>query len=205
MKKLIEEELEDCDGYDPWELLDTLEEMIPREDEKKDENAENDDDEKDKNDDIQEKSDAKNKTGLPLLTENTEIQLRNLVEFCDGQESKDDLASTVYLSVVKLGAETPPWAYAWAYHTEAEQTILDFTQSHTQPELDWERFNDLGIGFWLKITMLKQRIYKMAQTTYKKTKDVSKIMLWFLILGKKIYFAGVNESRPKKETSSSVF
>ena len=74
----------------------------------------------------------------------------------------------------------PTWNFAWVYHSDAQESLLEFIRTK-EGKLPWDRFNQLGIGYWLELSKLKQYIFKMANDTYKISKNVSDVMVWFLV------------------------
>jgi len=143
---------------------------------------------------------------IPNLTQEEVKLLKQLVEQFDGQPNKDDVALSVFLTSIHMCPDTslPSWSYAWAYHSDAETSMLDFArQKHGA--ITWKRFNDMGVGFWLEPLKLKQSVFKMAMDTFKADKELNDVMIWFLCLNRKQLLVGLLKSDPMRKNHAKFF
>ena len=71
-------------------------------------------------------------------------------------------------------------AIAWALHSEYQDALVEACI----PKLNvtWDTYRDLGIAFWVrKKETLESLLLRMAQDSYRKTKNPANSLLWYLV------------------------
>uniref|UniRef100_A0A672KKH7 Dmx like 1 n=1 Tax=Sinocyclocheilus grahami TaxID=75366 RepID=A0A672KKH7_SINGR len=85
--------------------------------------------------------------------------------------------------------------YAWAFHSEAEEELLNMLPALQKGEPAWPELRAMGMGWWLRSTnKLRRCIEKVAKAAYQRNNDPLDAALFYLAMKKKAVVWGLYRS-----------
>ncbi|KAK2899244.1 hypothetical protein Q8A67_010662 [Cirrhinus molitorella] len=85
--------------------------------------------------------------------------------------------------------------YAWAFHSEAEEELLNMLPALQKGEPTWPELRAMGVGWWLRSTnKLRRCIEKVAKAAYQRNNDPLDAALFYLAMKKKAVVWGLYRS-----------
>ncbi|XP_073674811.1 dmX-like protein 1 isoform X2 [Garra rufa] len=86
--------------------------------------------------------------------------------------------------------------YAWAFHSEAEEELLNMLPALQKGEPMWPELRAMGVGWWLRSTnKLRRCIEKVAKAAYQRNNDPLDAALFYLAMKKKAVVWGLYRSQ----------
>ncbi|XP_051508605.1 dmX-like protein 1 [Myxocyprinus asiaticus] len=86
--------------------------------------------------------------------------------------------------------------YAWAFHSEAEEELLNMLPALQKGEAMWPELRAMGVGWWLRSTnKLRRCIEKVAKASYQRNNDPLDAALFYLAMKKKAVVWGLYRSQ----------
>ncbi|XP_041643935.1 dmX-like protein 1 isoform X1 [Cheilinus undulatus] len=86
--------------------------------------------------------------------------------------------------------------YAWAFHSEAEEELLNMLPALQKGEPTWPELRSMGVGWWLRSTnKLRRCIEKVARASLQKSNDPLDTAIFYLALKKKAVVWGLYRSQ----------
>ncbi|XP_055367594.1 dmX-like protein 1 isoform X2 [Betta splendens] len=86
--------------------------------------------------------------------------------------------------------------YAWAFHSEAEEELLNMLPALQKGEPTWPELRSMGVGWWLRSTnKLRRCIEKVAKVSFQKSNDPLDAAIFYLALKKKAVVWGLYRSQ----------
>uniref|UniRef100_A0AAQ4RHA1 Dmx like 1 n=1 Tax=Gasterosteus aculeatus aculeatus TaxID=481459 RepID=A0AAQ4RHA1_GASAC len=86
--------------------------------------------------------------------------------------------------------------YAWAFHSEAEEELLNMLPALQKGEPTWPELRSMGVGWWLRSTnKLRRCMEKVAKTSLQKNNDPLDAAIFYLALKKKAVVWGLYRSQ----------
>ncbi|XP_068560082.1 dmX-like protein 1 isoform X1 [Cebidichthys violaceus] len=86
--------------------------------------------------------------------------------------------------------------YAWAFHSEAEEELLNMLPALQKGEPTWPELRSMGVGWWLRSTnKLRRCIEKVAKKSLQKNNDPLDAAIFYLALKKKAVVWGLYRSQ----------
>ncbi|TDH12947.1 hypothetical protein EPR50_G00052370 [Perca flavescens] len=86
--------------------------------------------------------------------------------------------------------------YAWAFHSEAEEELLNMLPALQKGEPTWPELRSMGVGWWLRSTnKLRRCIEKVAKTSLQRNNDPLDAAIFYLALKKKAVVWGLYRSQ----------
>uniref|UniRef100_A0A8C7ZU86 Dmx like 1 n=1 Tax=Oryzias sinensis TaxID=183150 RepID=A0A8C7ZU86_9TELE len=86
--------------------------------------------------------------------------------------------------------------YAWAFHSEAEEELLNMLPAMQKGEPTWPELRSMGLGWWLRSTdKLRRCIEKVAKASFQKSNDPLDAAIFYLALKKKAVVWGLYRSQ----------
>ncbi|XP_056274055.1 dmX-like protein 1 isoform X3 [Pseudoliparis swirei] len=86
--------------------------------------------------------------------------------------------------------------YAWAFHSEAEEELLNMLPSLHKGEPTWPELRSMGVGWWLRSSnKLRRCIEKVAKTALQRNNDPLDAAIFYLALKKKAVVWGLYRSQ----------
>ncbi|XP_063050871.1 dmX-like protein 1 isoform X2 [Engraulis encrasicolus] len=94
--------------------------------------------------------------------------------------------------------------YAWAFHSEAEEELLNMVPALQKGDPAWPELRAMGLGWWLRsTTRLRRCIEKVAKAAYQRKNDPLDAALFYLAMKKKAVVWGLY--RAQKNTKMTEF
>ncbi|KAM4578772.1 dmX-like protein 1 isoform 1-T1 [Fundulus diaphanus] len=94
--------------------------------------------------------------------------------------------------------------YAWAFHSEAEEELLNMLPALQKGELTWAELRAMGVGWWLRSTnKLRRCIEKVAKASFQRNNDPLDAAIFYLAMKKKAVVWGLYRSQ--KNTKMTEF
>ncbi|XP_071965576.1 dmX-like protein 2 isoform X2 [Antedon mediterranea] len=85
--------------------------------------------------------------------------------------------------------------YAWAFHSEAEEELLDLIPSMQKGEPRWDELKAMGVAWWVRSTVtLRRTMEKVAKSQFQTNKDPLDAALFYLAMKKKTVVWGLYRS-----------
>ncbi|KAM9858347.1 dmX-like protein 1 [Aulostomus maculatus] len=82
--------------------------------------------------------------------------------------------------------------YAWAFHSEAEEELLNMLPALQKGEPTWPELRSMGVGWWLRSTnKLRRFIEKVAKASFQRNNDPLDAAIFYLALKKKAVVWGL--------------
>uniref|UniRef100_A0A8D3CVN5 Dmx like 1 n=1 Tax=Scophthalmus maximus TaxID=52904 RepID=A0A8D3CVN5_SCOMX len=86
--------------------------------------------------------------------------------------------------------------YAWAFHSEAEEELLNMLPALQKGEPNWPELRSMGVGWWLRSTnKLRRCIEKVAKVSFQRSNDPLDAAIFYLALKKKAVVWGLYRSQ----------
>ncbi|XP_049907686.1 dmX-like protein 1 isoform X6 [Epinephelus moara] len=86
--------------------------------------------------------------------------------------------------------------YAWAFHSEAEEELLNMLPALQKGEPTWPELRSMGVGWWLRSTnKLRRCIEKVAKASLQRNNDPLDAAIFYLALKKKAVVWGLYRSQ----------
>ncbi|XP_069563830.1 dmX-like protein 1 isoform X1 [Brachyistius frenatus] len=86
--------------------------------------------------------------------------------------------------------------YAWAFHSEAEEELLNMLPALQKGEPTWPELRSMGVGWWLRSTnKLRRCIEKVAKASFQRNSDPLDAAIFYLALKKKAVVWGLYRSQ----------
>ncbi|XP_051758739.1 dmX-like protein 1 isoform X2 [Ctenopharyngodon idella] len=86
--------------------------------------------------------------------------------------------------------------YAWAFHSEAEEELLNMLPALQKGDPTWPDLRAMGVGWWLRSTnKLRRCIEKVAKAAYQRNNDPLDAALFYLAMKKKAVVWGLYRSQ----------
>uniref|UniRef100_A0A3B4T5F9 Dmx like 1 n=1 Tax=Seriola dumerili TaxID=41447 RepID=A0A3B4T5F9_SERDU len=86
--------------------------------------------------------------------------------------------------------------YAWAFHSEAEEELLNMLPALQKGEPTWPELRSMGVGWWLRSTnKLRRCIEKVAKASFQRSNDPLDAAIFYLALKKKAVVWGLYRSQ----------
>nr|XP_054587570.1 dmX-like protein 1 isoform X2 [Nothobranchius furzeri] len=86
--------------------------------------------------------------------------------------------------------------YAWAFHSEAEEELLNMLPALQKGEPTWTELRSMGLGWWLRSTnKLRRCIEKVAKASFQRSNDPLDAAIFYLALKKKAVVWGLYRSQ----------
>uniref|UniRef100_A0A668A5W7 Dmx like 1 n=1 Tax=Myripristis murdjan TaxID=586833 RepID=A0A668A5W7_9TELE len=86
--------------------------------------------------------------------------------------------------------------YAWAFHSEAEEELLNMLPALQKGEPTWPELRSMGVGWWLRSTnKLRRCIEKVAKASFQRTSDPLDAAIFYLAMKKKAVVWGLYRSQ----------
>uniref|UniRef100_A0A3B4BG79 RAVE complex protein Rav1 C-terminal domain-containing protein n=1 Tax=Periophthalmus magnuspinnatus TaxID=409849 RepID=A0A3B4BG79_9GOBI len=161
-------------------------------------------------------------SSLPGLTRMEQMSLMALADTiattstdlkdCQGGETLDECGLKFLLAVrlhTFLSTSLPPayrlqlrrqglstCHYAWAFHSDAEEELLNMLPALQKDEPTWSELRSMGVGWWLRSTnKLRRCIEKVAKSTFQKNNDPLDAAIFYLAMKKKAVVWGLYRSQ----------
>uniref|UniRef100_A0A8B9KW47 Dmx like 1 n=1 Tax=Astyanax mexicanus TaxID=7994 RepID=A0A8B9KW47_ASTMX len=85
--------------------------------------------------------------------------------------------------------------YAWAFHSEAEEELLNMLPAMQKGDPTWPELRAMGVGWWLRSTnKLRRCIEKVAKASFQRNNDPLDAALFYLAMKKKAVVWGLYRS-----------
>ncbi|KAB5567511.1 hypothetical protein PHYPO_G00233610 [Pangasianodon hypophthalmus] len=85
--------------------------------------------------------------------------------------------------------------YTWAFHSEAEEELLNMLPCMQKGEPTWPELKAMGVGWWLRSTnKLRRCIEKVAKASFQRNNDPLDAALFYLAMKKKAVVWGLYRS-----------
>uniref|UniRef100_A0A8C4IF75 Dmx like 1 n=1 Tax=Dicentrarchus labrax TaxID=13489 RepID=A0A8C4IF75_DICLA len=86
--------------------------------------------------------------------------------------------------------------YAWAFHSEAEEELLNMVPALQKGEPTWPELRSMGVGWWLRSTnKLRRCIEKVARASLQRNNDPLDAAIFYLAMKKKAVVWGLYRSQ----------
>ncbi|XP_029686148.1 dmX-like protein 1 isoform X2 [Takifugu rubripes] len=86
--------------------------------------------------------------------------------------------------------------YAWAFHSEAEEELLNMLPALQKEETTWPELRSMGVGWWLRSTnKLRRCIEKVARASVQRNNDPLDAAIFYLAMKKKAVVWGLYRSQ----------
>ncbi|XP_068165550.1 dmX-like protein 1 isoform X2 [Antennarius striatus] len=86
--------------------------------------------------------------------------------------------------------------YAWAFHSEAEEELLNMLPALQKEETTWPELRAMGVGWWLRSNIkLRRCIEKVARASLQRNNDPLDAAIFYLALKKKAVVWGLYRSQ----------
>uniref|UniRef100_A0A8C2X954 Dmx like 1 n=1 Tax=Cyclopterus lumpus TaxID=8103 RepID=A0A8C2X954_CYCLU len=86
--------------------------------------------------------------------------------------------------------------YAWAFHSEAEEELLNMLPALQKGEPTWPELRSMGVGWWLRSSnKLRRCIEKVAKTSLQRNNDPLDAAIFYLAMKKKAVVWGLYRSQ----------
>uniref|UniRef100_A0A3Q2DCI4 Dmx like 1 n=1 Tax=Cyprinodon variegatus TaxID=28743 RepID=A0A3Q2DCI4_CYPVA len=94
--------------------------------------------------------------------------------------------------------------YSWAFHSEAEEELLNMLPALQKGEPTWAELRAMGVGWWLRSTnKLRRCIEKVAKASFQRNNDPLDAAIFYLAMKKKAVVWGLYRSQ--KNTKMTEF
>ncbi|KAM9392555.1 dmX-like protein 1 isoform 2-T2 [Pholidichthys leucotaenia] len=86
--------------------------------------------------------------------------------------------------------------YAWGFHSEAEEELLNMLPALQKGDPTWPELRSMGVGWWLRSTnKLRRCIEKVAKASFQRNNDPLDAAIFYLALKKKTVVWGLYRSQ----------
>uniref|UniRef100_A0A8C3XNZ1 DmX-like protein 1 n=1 Tax=Chelydra serpentina TaxID=8475 RepID=A0A8C3XNZ1_CHESE len=94
--------------------------------------------------------------------------------------------------------------FAWAFHSVAEEELLNMLPAVQKGDLTWSELRAMGVGWWVRnIHSLRRCIEKVAKAAFQRNNDPLDAAIFYLAMKKKAVIWGLYRSQ--KETKMTQF
>ncbi|XP_078097474.1 dmX-like protein 2 isoform X2 [Mustelus asterias] len=86
--------------------------------------------------------------------------------------------------------------FAWAFHSEAEEELLNMIPAMQKGDPQWSELKAMGVGWWVRnITTLRKTIEKVAKAAFQRNNSAMDAALFYLAIKKKAVLWGLFRSQ----------
>ncbi|XP_040269912.1 dmX-like protein 2 isoform X3 [Bufo bufo] len=86
--------------------------------------------------------------------------------------------------------------FAWAFHSEAEEEVINMTPAIQRGDPQWSELRAMGIGWWVRnINTLRRCIEKVAKASFQRNSDPLDAAIFYLAMKKKAVLWGLFRSQ----------
>ncbi|XP_052007916.1 dmX-like protein 2 isoform X1 [Xyrauchen texanus] len=86
--------------------------------------------------------------------------------------------------------------FAWAFHSEAEEEMLNMIPAMQRGDLQWSELRAVGVGWWIRnINTLRRMVEKVAKAAFQRKNDPLDAALFYLAMKKKAVLWGLFRSQ----------
>ncbi|XP_077941685.1 dmX-like protein 2 isoform X1 [Gasterosteus aculeatus] len=86
--------------------------------------------------------------------------------------------------------------FAWAFHSEAEEELLNMIPAMQRGDLQWSELKAVGVGWWVRnINTLRKMVEKLGKAAFQKHNDPLDAALFYLAMKKKAVLWGLFRSQ----------
>uniref|UniRef100_A0A8C0PII8 RAVE complex protein Rav1 C-terminal domain-containing protein n=1 Tax=Canis lupus familiaris TaxID=9615 RepID=A0A8C0PII8_CANLF len=91
--------------------------------------------------------------------------------------------------------------FAWAFHSEAEEELINMIPAIQRGDPQWSELRAMGIGWWVRnINTLRRCIEKVAKASFQRNNDALDAALFYLSMKKKAVVWGLSQHDEKMTT-----
>uniref|UniRef100_A0A8U8ANP3 RAVE complex protein Rav1 C-terminal domain-containing protein n=2 Tax=Geospiza parvula TaxID=87175 RepID=A0A8U8ANP3_GEOPR len=88
--------------------------------------------------------------------------------------------------------------FAWAFHSEAEEELINMIPAIQKGDPQWSELRAMGIGWWVRnINTLRRCIEKVAKASFQRNNDALDAALFYLAMKKKAVVWGLSQHDEK--------
>nr|XP_034493175.1 dmX-like protein 2 isoform X7 [Marmota flaviventris] len=93
--------------------------------------------------------------------------------------------------------------FAWAFHSEAEEELINMIPAIQRGDPQWSELRAMGIGWWVRnINTLRRCIEKVAKAAFQRNNDALDAALFYLAMKKKAVVWGLFRSQHDEKMTS---
>ncbi|KTF75408.1 hypothetical protein cypCar_00029674, partial [Cyprinus carpio] len=82
--------------------------------------------------------------------------------------------------------------FAWAFHSEAEEEMLNLIPAMQRGDPQWSELRAVGVGWWIRnINTLRRIVEKVAKAAFQRHNDPLDAALFYLAMKKKAVLWGL--------------
>ncbi|KAI4881493.1 hypothetical protein NFI96_021816, partial [Prochilodus magdalenae] len=86
--------------------------------------------------------------------------------------------------------------FAWAFHSEAEEELLNMIPAMQRGDPQWSELRAVGVGWWIRnINTLRRMVEKVAKAAFQRNNDPLDAALFYLAMKKKAVLWGLFRSQ----------
>ncbi|KAM6950269.1 dmX-like protein 2 isoform 2-T2 [Lycodopsis pacificus] len=86
--------------------------------------------------------------------------------------------------------------FAWAFHSEAEEELLNMIPAMQRGDLQWSELKAVGVGWWVRnINTLRKMVEKLGKAAFQRHNDPLDAALFYLAMKKKAVLWGLFRSQ----------
>ncbi|XP_048383976.2 dmX-like protein 1 isoform X5 [Stegostoma tigrinum] len=90
--------------------------------------------------------------------------------------------------------------FAWAFHSEAEEELLNMIPAMQRGDPHWSELRAMGVGWWVRSTnILRRCIEKVAKAAFQRNNDPLEAAIFYLAMKKKAVLWGLFRSLQDKK------
>uniref|UniRef100_A0A674CK03 Dmx-like 2 n=1 Tax=Salmo trutta TaxID=8032 RepID=A0A674CK03_SALTR len=94
--------------------------------------------------------------------------------------------------------------FAWAFHSEAEEEMLNMIPAMQRGDPQWSELRAVGVGWWIRnINTLRRMVEKVGKAAFQKNNDPLDAALFYLAMKKKAVLWGL--FRSQRDEKMTVF
>ncbi|XP_004639054.1 dmX-like protein 2 isoform X2 [Octodon degus] len=93
--------------------------------------------------------------------------------------------------------------FAWAFHSEAEEELINMIPAIQRGDPQWSELRAMGIGWWVRnVSTLRRCIEKVAKASFQRNNDALDAALFYLSMKKKAVVWGLFRSQHDEKMTS---
>ncbi|KAL0979806.1 hypothetical protein UPYG_G00189980 [Umbra pygmaea] len=93
--------------------------------------------------------------------------------------------------------------YVWAFHSEAEEELLNMLPAMQKGDPTWPELRSMGVGWWLRSTVkLRRSVEKVAKASFQRQNDPMDAALFYLAMKKKAVVWGLYRSQKNSKMTA---
>ncbi|XP_071611366.1 dmX-like protein 2 [Heliangelus exortis] len=93
--------------------------------------------------------------------------------------------------------------FAWAFHSEAEEELINMIPAIQKGDPQWSDLRAMGIGWWVRnINTLRRCIEKVAKASFQRNNDALDAALFYLAMKKKAVVCGLFRSQHNEKMTA---